>query len=593
MSSTMVRFRGIIAAICGPRALNWRVAIWALGATSILNTLSDPYVDFKASFATSLVPFAASIPVLFIMLIADRLTRAHVHMRVFTVLGIYVLVCVARPIMIYLLLSTTDIATDHNPLLRPVGSVVTFGILVVVSFSVNVVGAFQSGITQAESTRNRLQGALELARTELDRPTSRIDDTVKFMIRDVIDGIRKDLSTTSNVRDLQAIGDAITVDATQKVRKLSREFTSQWKPVSAEIEPMRVTPHTRDLIRSSVGPDLYSPLLVTSLATFALGYGAFPRSPDFEQTAIMIVLWFTVVFVMSFCAKIAHRAIWPHRSEHSGLQAFFFLVSTAVAAEAGSLLVGPLRLGPNVTPLTQFVVLPALTLAIAMCVGLGRTLLPTSEELIAEAERTNRQIESVLARVNAQRLRTDGAIASFLHGRVQGQLIAASLLVRTHVQAGESAETVRHEVERLLDGITMADLESRELPVVDEGLKRLVEPWAHIVEFHHEISLEARRILNHDDLARFVFFDCLREGLNNSIKHGRATRVQMSAHVSDAPFANDVLVTLSDDGQKIHEGDTGGIGLISIASITTALDFESHADGSTLRVTIPFTPVAS
>lgn len=584
------RYRRFLGAISGPRALNWRVGLWGLGATSVLNLVSDPYVNFRDSFAMAWVPFLASIPPLILMLIVNEIASRQSRFRLVTVLGTYAVVATVRPVFISLFVDAINPTEMNNPLFRPYGTVVTFGILIVVSFSINVVGAFQQAISQAEATRERLRGALELAQCELGRPAQRLDSDVRLMIDDVISDIRRNLSNPRDSAELQRLADVITLDSTNRIRTLSREYAQRWSRVDLEREDSTTLWHTRDLLRAAASRNVYAPLLVSALTAGTMMYGILPRSTNAPIAMALIGVWFAVTAALLFVARWAHRLIWPMRDRHAAVQGIFFYLSTFLAAEGASFVTGIVGPGFNVPAFTQFLVAPIFALAIAACVGLGSGLSDSTAEILESAEKTNADIARVLARVNAQRMRTQGAVSHFLHGRVQGQLIAASLLVSTRLAAGESVEAVRTQIEQLLDDITLADLDSIDPPSVFEGLESVTRPWSSILDVTIDISDDACTALDADPLGRFIFFDVINEAVNNAVKHGRASRVIISA---SREVPTEVQLVVTNDGEPWPENGTSGLGTLSLTTITTSMQVEKTTSGSALRVSLPLAPVAS
>gem|GEM_PF-6245496 len=587
---TSARVRRGMAAIFGARALNWRVGVWGLGATSVLNLVSDPYVDFRSSFIMAWVPFFSSVPPLVLMLLVNALTRGRVRLRPLVVLTTYFAVGIIRPIFLSLFVHLFDPAVTNNPLLRPFGTAVTCAILIVVSFSVNVVGEFQLAMSQMKVTRERLNGALALAHTELRRPTLRLDATVRTTIDDIISEIRSGLTGPQSSEQLQELADGITLDSTNRIRTLSREYAARWSTV--ETVDARSSPlwQTRDLLRTAASRNVYAPVTVAALTAGAMTYAILPRSANPLLATGLIAVWFAITATMSALARWAHGYLWPARDRHAVWQGIFFYASTFVAAETASFITGIVGPGFNVPALTQFVVAPFVAVAVAACVGLGAGLSDANVLLLEQSERTTQEIARVLARVNAQRLRTHGAVSHFLHGRVQGQLIAASLLVRTHLDSGETVERVRERIEHLLDEITLAELESIEPATAREGLESLARPWSNILKFTTEISDEARNALDADALGRFIFLDVINEAINNAVKHAGATQVSVRAFLTSP---EDVDLSVFNDGTPWRHTDATGLGSLSLQSVTTSMVMEATDAGSLLRVSIPVAPVTS
>ena len=595
MSPTVARrSRRVLSAIIGPRALGWQVGVWALGGTSLLNLLSDPYVEFRASFDLGITPFLASVPALAVMLIINEATKRISRGRALIVLLTYIVVSNLRPVFMFILISDFAPEVTTNPLFRPLGSLVTIGVLIVVSFTNNVVSSFQAGMTRASVTRDRLSGALQLARTELERPTPQLDDNVRAMIAGVVSEIRQNLSERHDSADLQRLADEVTTSSTQRIRQLSHEFSERWTRAEVPEFPETRRAYTRELLRASAAGRLYSPFIVSVLTAATMSYGFLPRSTNALSALALIGVWFTVNTVGLVLARSVHRRMWPQHARRASSEILFFLVFSLAAGEVASWvsaaadaqLIGAL----TVTPLTQYGTVPVLAVAIGICVAIGSGLLVASDQLLAQAENTNREIAQVLARVTAQRLRSQGALAQFLHGRIQGQLIAVSLLARTHLDAGESVDAVRERIEQVLDDISVAGLDSIEPPSTAAGLATLNDSWSSMVRFTSHVDTESQWRLDLDPLGRFIFFDVVRESINNAIKHGKPKYITVSSRV----IADDDLeVSVTNDGLPWVTTESGGAGIRALESVTTTLSVETEEAETTLRVSIPLAPVAS
>jgi signal transduction histidine kinase len=125
---------------------------------------------------------------------------------------------------------------------------------------------------------------------------------------------------------------------------------------------------------------------------------------------------------------------------------------------------------------------------------------------------------------------------------------------------------------------------------VFEGLESVTRPWSSILDVTIDVSDDARIALDSDALGRFIFFDVINEAVNNAVKHGRASRVMISA-AQLAP--TDVRLVVTNDGDPWQENVTSGLGTLSLATITTSMHVEKTETGSALRVSLPLAPVAS
>ncbi len=86
----------------------------------------------------------------------------------------------------------------------------------------------------------------------------------------------------------------------------------------------------------------------------------------------------------------------------------------------------------------------------------------------------------------------------------------------------------------------------------------------------------------------YVFFRIIQEGLVNSVKHGRATRISVSFWQTD----KEILLSISDNGRELQDGEIKkGIGLQGmeerLSRFNGKLDAQSYPLGFTLNISVP------
>ncbi len=89
-----------------------------------------------------------------------------------------------------------------------------------------------------------------------------------------------------------------------------------------------------------------------------------------------------------------------------------------------------------------------------------------------------------------------------------------------------------------------------------------------------------------------VFYRIIQEGLVNSLKHGKATKISISFWETDA----DIVLNVSDNGKGIQNGEMkGGIGLEGmqerLSRFNGRLDAQSYPHGFTLAVRVPLSSI--
>ncbi len=161
--------------------------------------------------------------------------------------------------------------------------------------------------------------------------------------------------------------------------------------------------------------------------------------------------------------------------------------------------------------------LPLVALVLCRCTGLvhglgldGRRL----ETMVRERQRS-------LAAANAEAHRVAEATSRRLHGAVQAACVRMLASV-----GGEPAEATLLELREAL-----APLGAAVVPAVHSGaapLDAVLHDWARVVPLMHEISPEARELLEAAPGAAAGAAEVVTEGLVNAVKHAAAPQVRVS-----------------------------------------------------------------
>ena len=214
------------------------------------------------------------------------------------------------------------------------------------------------------------------------------------------------------------------------------------------------------------------------------------------------------------------------------------------------------------------------------------------ERLQRQVDMTQQALDVVEAQAEAL-LKADEevrrSVATLLHDRVQGGLLAACLrlqaVAQEHPASHAEVDRVIHELEQLraLDVRRAVRTLSPNLKDIDleTAINELTEPYLPAVT----VTLDIPRDVIEDPTTRLAAYRIIEQGILNAIDHGQARNVAIA--ISSTPRWSEITVT--DDGRGLDQEHTTGFGttLIDTWCRTLGGSWELHpgARGGTVLTT--------
>ena len=202
------------------------------------------------------------------------------------------------------------------------------------------------------------------------------------------------------------------------------------------------------------------------------------------------------------------------------------------------------------------------------------------ERLQRQVDATQEALDVVEAQAEAL-LKADEevrrSVATLLHDRVQGGLLAACLrlqaVVQTSPESREEIDRVIHELEQLraLDVRRAVRTLSPNLKDIDleTAIGELVEPYAPALS----VTLDIPRDVIEDPTTRLAAYRIIEQGLLNALDHGQARNVDIA--IASTPGR--IVITVTDDGRGIDSTHATGFG-------TTLIDTWCRTLGGTWQL---------
>lgn len=153
-------------------------------------------------------------------------------------------------------------------------------------------------------------------------------------------------------------------------------------------------------------------------------------------------------------------------------------------------------------------------------------------ETTERLEDVNKQLEVISSRLSQELWLNRKRMAALLHGPVQASLYAAAMgMAQTSNPTAEYLAKVQRDIESALEQLNNPNrLESETLVSV---LNQIRDLWSDSVEIKIEIADELEQAITSEPLTCEATIELTRELVTNSIKHGKANRVQVSISSGD------------------------------------------------------------
>ncbi|MDH6277123.1 signal transduction histidine kinase [Aurantimicrobium minutum] len=350
-----------------------------------------------------------------------------------------------------------------------------------------------------------------------------------------------------------------------ELRPLSHKI---WKAEASKYTDFSVKDLARITIREHNFASIWI-LLVYSIACLPLEISAAGVQEGISRLAVQVSI--TAIFF-----EIARRV--STKSQVTSSLVFFGSIGLAVVATelVCTSLFGPL-IQFNAVALN---VVNALTLTTnALLIGIVRSAYESHEsirsKLVEQIGEEGLNNEYVL---NRNRLH-NRELAQFLHGNVQNQMLAAALRLEL-TPTSDVVKSVLSELENIESLLHVPEDAPRGVPqdISDLALE-LSTKWRGIIQLQL-LCTPSRLLLSAEDCA--AVNRVLNEGINNSVRHGLASDIEISIDIAPESIA----VRLTDDGLGPRSGPQGlGTALYdSLAGANWKLEAGPESIGSVLTV---------
>ena len=203
------------------------------------------------------------------------------------------------------------------------------------------------------------------------------------------------------------------------------------------------------------------------------------------------------------------------------------------------------------------------------------------DRYLESLKKNNKKIERELALVNQQIWVSRRAWALRIHGTVQASLTAALARVSGSSKLSEAelrqvAAHIAQARKGLLEGDEQFDFA--------KSIRNIKKTWKGIIEIKIDLNTPGYKLLIQDKWAGVIANEIIKESVSNSMKHGKATKVEIHFETGEPGF---VRIIAEDNGQGLAKQFRPGLGSELLDEIAYPWSLTKFQGGVRLDARIP------
>ena len=426
---------------------------------------------------------------------------------------------------------------------------------------------------------------LRLTNEALENTRDDVDGKIARKREEVISGIRKELLArldgfkSGSARETL---DNIRATIEDVVRPVSHDLDRQVADIGT-FEPVTRDDRiqwSRVLANSTVGqpirPLMFSVWSGISALLFA------PRLWGFWEGVTVSV----TVFVLPYLLLVLIRGFWARIASHrqSAGRALIFtgalLVLGLITATTAGFVSGLTdRLAPMILPQTLLWTLSGWVVAVLP------SLRAETTRVLAELNRASAELREELVRMNTAYRLQQKAIARALHGPIQDALSVSSFKLSAALESGTASSQLVDELrEMIASTLVLLETQDDEAPKLTAALEDMAELWEGVVEISWTLSKDAQEEIAAHRITAASITELVREAVSNSVRHGRASEVQIEIQVVNDRLELVVTNNGKTPGKKEQKA---GLGTTLLDELTLRWERGSNDGKTTLTAVLP------
>lgn len=429
------------------------------------------------------------------------------------------------------------------------------------------------------STQSRLSSQRKAAQKSFEANLIQVKNTLQELVEPKLQQLSTRLGSDDlKSSDRKALANEVRSLLQDQVRPISSSFKTSTKAMANPNFGKSVSRLSLFRLPDVVQPYLaLRPLLIGLSMVSILPFGLYVFEDDSWTTIGLLIaglVYLAVLLVRLLLSRASPMPLWL------GILSLLVLEALLIILIAESLLLAgyPERSLPGVVTIVGVVLFGAVAFT-----SITAVQDQNRDAFIAQLEKNNNRIERDLAILNQRLWVERRQWALKIHGTVQASLTAA--LARLSQPGGldkKDVSLVRAHISQARKGLSQKSSSSFDLV---EALKATKKTWRGILEIKTAFTSPAAKLLISDRWASVCANEIIKESVSNSMKHGKAQKVNIRFESSQPGF---IEIVAEDDGKGLPRQFKPGLGSQLLDEIAFPWTLEKLPEGGTiLRARIP------
>lgn len=568
------RALSLLDRIGGPYAVSLRGLLLITLPSIVPNLVYDPSVSGGSPLVWGLLGLAGTATggVVYLALGALVLPHRPRKPRPVTALVVFGLAGVTRGAVIAYLSVATGLSPEPQWTFRLAGAAVlgicwfALAAIVVDAWSRN-----QAVLTELRLRQAAAESLKAQAQAQLRQARERINEVLVARMLAITAALTAVAQPGGDPRGARSVAVQMHETVADVVRPLSHYLVDESQPPVAPPAPrqtvgQRVRGWLTSVSRDALTIDPYHPTitaLVVTPSTVPGGVRVFGLAIGIFGSAVVGAFTWAILTI----ARTVHARRTPRPGPFSWIPAA--LVYLAVGAACASVPVIAAELGGGsffngwaAGGQVLFVLSPLAALGAAVVAAEDRRRTLAERELeaaVAQAEWSSHRAQQEAWTANR-------LLARELHGGIQSDMTAAALRLEAWARdpAPQALDEVLADVRRVIERVDRLLTAGIETPPVDarQGLDSIGAVWSSLASVTFSYADEVLAALAADQAATLALIEVVRESLGNAVRHGRASRIEVTvaAQGGSAAGADAVSVRIDDNGVGVSSSASSGLG---------------------------------
>lgn len=429
------------------------------------------------------------------------------------------------------------------------------------------------------STQSRLSSQRKAAQKSFEANLIQVKNTLQELVEPKLQQLSTRLGSDDlKSSDRKALANEVRSLLQDQVRPISSSFKTSTKAMANPNFGKSVSRLSLFRLPDVVQPYLaLRPLLIGLSMVSILPFGLYVFEDDSWTTIGLLIaglIYLAVLLVRLLLSRASPMPLWL------GILSLLVLEALLIILIAESLLLAgyPERSLPGVVTIVGVVLFGAVAFT-----SITAVQDQNRDAFIAQLEKNNNRIERDLAILNQRLWVERRQWALKIHGTVQASLTAA--LARLSQPGGldkKDVSLVRAHISQARKGLSQKSSSSFDLV---EALKATMKTWRGILEIKTAFTSPAAKLLISDRWASVCANEIIKESVSNSMKHGKAQKVNIRFESNQPGF---IEIVAEDDGKGLPRQFKPGLGSQLLDEIAFPWTLEKLPEGGTiLRARIP------